>query len=83
MTFLSRSVYLLGKITWDERVSVGILEKRLIKNIRETCEKSLQKGTTHGRVSLSNVKKLGEWRKKKDENVLISCLWKKYLLFAE
>lgn len=83
MTFLSRSVYLLGKITWDERVSVSILEKRLIKNIRETCEKNLQKGTRHGRVSLSNVKKLWEWRKKKDENVLISCLWKKYLLFAE
>lgn len=83
MTFLSRSVYLLGKITWDERVSVGILEKRLLKNIRETCEKSLQKGTMHGRMSLSNVKKLWEWRKKKDENVLISCPWKKYLLFAE
>lgn len=49
-------MYLFGKITWDERVSVGILEKRLIKKIKRMCEKGLQKGTMCGKVSLSNVK---------------------------
>lgn len=78
MTFLSLSVYLFGKITGDERV--GILEKRLMKKNRGMCEKGLQRGTVCGKVSLSNVEKIWEWRKREKENVFINCLWKKCLL---